>query len=51
MAQRVKNLTGEARVTSLVQWVKGSQVAAAAARIQSLAWELPYAVDVAIKFK
>ena len=51
MAQRVKNLTGEARVTSLVQWVKGSQVAAAAARIQSLAWELPYAVDVAIKLK
>ena len=31
------------------QWVKGSSVAAAGARTQSLAWELPYAADVAIK--
>ena len=34
----------------MVQWVKGSGVAAAAmAQIQSLAWELPYATDVVIK--
>ena len=31
------------------QWVKASSVAAAGAPIQSLAWELPYASDVAIK--
>ena len=33
----------------LAQWVKGSGVATAVARIQSLAQELPYAVSVAIK--
>ena len=31
------------------QWVKGSSVAAALARIQSLAWDLPGAVGVAIR--
>ena len=36
---------------SLAQWVKGPNIAAAAARIQSLAGELPYAVGVAIKKK
>ena len=40
---------------NLVQWVKGSGVAAAAAQvtataqIHSLAWELPYATGAAIK--
>ena len=33
----------------LAQWVKGSSVAAAAACIQSLARELPYAAGVATK--
>ena len=33
-----------------VQWVKGSCVDIAAAHIQSLAWELPYAIGVAIIF-
>ena len=33
------------------QWVKGSDIAAAAAQIQSLAQKLPYAEDVAIKNK
>ena len=32
------------------QWVKGSGVATAAAGIQSLAEELPYAKGVAIKY-
>ena len=38
-----------ARVPTEAQWVKGSKVATAATRIQSLAQELPYAVGVAIK--
>ena len=33
------------------QWVKGSNIAAAAAQILSLALELPHAVGVAIKKK
>ena len=33
------------------QWGKGSEGAPAVAEIQSLAWELPYAVDAAIKKK
>ena len=47
----------EAGVQSLVQWVKGYGVATAmvyvtvAARIHSLAQELPHAVGVAIKKK
>ena len=32
-----------------MQWVKGSGVAAAVAQIQSLAWELPYNMGVAMK--
>ena len=50
MTQWVKNLTAvacvtmEVRVCSLAQWVKGSSSATAAAWIQSLAWELTYAV-------
>ena len=35
---------------SLAQWVKGSGVAAAMAWIQSLTWEPPYAMGVAIIF-
>ena len=54
VVQWVKNLSGVAWVAaeaqvwipSLVQWVKGSSV-----WIQSLAWELPYVIDVAIKKK
>ena len=38
-------------ILNLVQWVKGSGMATAMARIQSLAQELPYAADVAIKLK
>ena len=34
-----------------VQSVKGSSIAAVVAQIQSLAWELPYAVGVAVKKK
>ena len=62
VVQWVKNLTavtlvaGEVQVQSwLEQWVKGSGVATAAAWvavgtwIQSLAWELPYALDAALK--
>ena len=56
MAQWVKNLTSGALQWDPWwpgQWVKGSGVAAvaAAAQIQSLAWELPYAVSMAIKKK
>ena len=57
MTQWVKNLTAvacvtmEVRVCSLAQWVKGSSSATAAAWIQSLAWELTYAVGTAIKKK
>ena len=55
MAQWVKNLTAEARVflqrcwsiPGPGQWIKGSGVAPAAAGIQSLARELPYAAGVA----
>ena len=36
---------------SLVQWVKGSGVAAGVAHIRSLAWELPYAASAAFKKK
>ena len=42
-------------IPSPVQWVKGSSIAApvaqvaATARIQSLAWELPYAMGVVMK--
>ena len=32
-----------------MKWVKGFSVASAVAQIQSLAWELPYAVGVAVK--
>ena len=55
MVQWVKNPTEvalvavEARVQFLAQWVKGCSIAAAVARIQSLAWELPYAAGTAIK--
>ena len=35
----------------MAQWVKGSSAAEAGAQMQSLAWELPYAVGVAIKKK
>ena len=44
-------------ISGPAQWVKGCSMAAAAAqvsaaaRIQSLAWELPYAKGVAIKKK
>ena len=38
-------------IPSLVQWVKGSGVATAAAQIQPLAWELTYAAGMAIKRK
>ena len=36
-------------IPSLAQWIKESSVAAAAAQIQSLAQEFPYAVSVAVK--
>ena len=36
-------------VPGLAQWVKGSAVATAVARIQYLAWELSYPVGAAIK--
>ena len=38
-------------IPGLVQWVKEFSIAAAAAQIQSLAQELPYAIGVAIKKK
>ena len=38
-------------ISSQAQWVKGSGIAAAVAQIQSLAPELPYSGDVAIKKK
>ena len=61
MVQWVKNLTATAQVVAEAwlpspshlgfdpwpsKWVKGSSVAAA--QIQSLAWELPYSLGVAI---
>ena len=60
MAQWVENPTAVAQVScggagsipDPVQWVKGAGIAAAAPRIQSLAWELPYsapAMCVALK--
>ena len=36
-------------VPVVVQWVKGSGFATDVAQIQSLAWELPYAVGVTIQ--
>ena len=64
MVQWVKNLTAAALVaercgfdSQLVQWVKGSGTVTAVARvaavawIQSLAWELSYAMSTAIKKK
>ena len=38
-------------IPSAAQWIKRSGIAAAVVRIQLLAWELPYAVDAAIKLK
>ena len=40
---------GKGLVPGLAQWVKGSAVATAVARIQYLAWELSYPVGAAIK--
>ena len=37
-------------VPTVVKCIKGSGIAAPAAWIQSLAWELPYAAGMAIKF-
>ena len=64
MAQRVKNPTAAAWSLQrcglhphLVQWIKGSSIAAAVAevvtvvRIPSLAQEFPYALGTAIKGK
>ena len=57
VVQWVKNLTAVAWATVEVQWIKGSGIAtavvqvAAAARIQSLAWELPHAASAAINKK
>ena len=59
MAQWVKNLTaaawvtcrGAALISHPAQWGKGSGVATAAAHLQSLTWELPYAMGVAMKLK
>ena len=54
---RLQLLRGTGLIPGLVQWVKGSDIAAAAAQVaavaqlQSLARELPYAVGVAIKLK
>ena len=42
---------GVGSVPGSVQWVKGSGVASAEAWIQSLAWELPYAMATAITNK
>ena len=38
-------------IPGLVHWVKGFSVAIAAAQIQFPAWELSYAIGVAIKEK
>ena len=57
MARWVKNPTAvaqlavEVRVPSLAEGVKVSVVATAAPQIQTLAWELLFAIGVAIKFK
>ena len=40
---------GEDSIPSLAQWVKGSSTAAGVAQFQFLAWELSYAVGVAMK--
>ena len=58
-AALVSRCRGIGLISSQAQWVKGSSVAAAAAtvqvqaaaQIQSLAQELPYAMGVAIKKK
>ena len=48
---------GMGSIPDPVPWVKGSSIStavapvAAATRIQSLAWELPYAMGVAIRKK
>ena len=54
MAWWVENPTAGAQVTGdassvpgLVQWVKGSGIATSVAQMQSLAWELPYALGSA----
>ena len=55
MAQWVKNLTAATLIPSLAHWDKGLVIAAVvvqvrvAAWVQSLAQELPYAMDAAIK--
>ena len=46
--QQLSSLQSEGYIPGLAQWVKGSGIAAPVARIQSLAWELPYAVGAAI---
>ena len=59
VVQWVKNLTAmvqaaakvQGQSLALAQWVKGSGIAAAAAQIQPLAWELPYASGGATKKK
>ena len=59
MVQWVKNLTAAAQVAVKVlvrsparcSKFKGSSTAAAIVQIQFLAWEFPYAVDMAIKIK
>ena len=54
MAWWVKNPTGLGRcggtgsIPGPVQWVEGSTIAVAAAQIQSLARDLPYATGVTI---
>ena len=54
VAQWVKNLQwlrlcgGVGSIPGPAQWVKGSGVATAVAQIQSLAWELSYAMGAAI---
>ena len=62
MVQCVKSLTavikllgGAGSILSLGQWVKGSSIVLAVAKvvavaqIQSLAWEHPYAIDLTIR--
>lgn len=59
MTQWFKNLTaassghcgGVGLISSLAWWGKGSNIVVAAARIQSLAWEIPNATGATIKFK
>ena len=42
---------GVGLIPGVAQWVKGFGVAAAMASIKSVAWELPYAAGMAIKWK